>query len=656
MIKKITGFALLLSLLSMLIVLTYAAFFVRSAIKAAPELDLQKIIASSSTKIYDKNDRLILELGLKKSEYTTYNQISSNMINAITAVEDERFFSHHGLDYKRLVGATLQNVLSKKYSEGASTISQQLIKNAFLTSDKTLNRKVQEMYLAYELEKYLTKEQILEAYLNNILFGRRIYGIERASNYYFGKKASELLIEEAAMLAGMIQLPNFYNPYINIEDTLARRNLVLYLMCKNKYISKEMMEDLQNKPIVLNKNNNLLNENFTVYSSYLDYVIQEAHLDYNFDLYGLDLKVYTNVDPLVQKSIYEIMNNETQIFPDDKIKAGIIFMDNKTGIIEGIGGQREFESLNVNYATSVRLQPASTIKPILEFAPAFEYLRYNPANLILDDKITYSNGELINNWDGQFKGHITIREALVDSRNIPALKLYQELDKAKIYEFLTKLNLHTYDPPLEAHSIGGFSDGFTVLAMTNAYQMFANEGDFIEAKAIRKIEFQNNSYSANNGPKRLLSKETSFLITDILHDAISDTSEEIKGMYLSAKTGQSNYPYDIRMKYDIPKEAVKDSWFIGYSKNKTLGVWTGYDFIDGTSYLDSASRDISRVIWTQLMRLYGIYDQKAPEVPSGLTKANVEIIGNKLYLADKIGPNTFTDYFLNGTLPRTKAK
>ena len=651
MIKKITGSILLIIMLSMLFVLTYAAFFVRNAIKTAPELDLQKIIISSSTKIYDKNDRLILELGLKKSEYTPYNQISSNMINAITAVEDERFFSHQGLDYKRLVGATLQNVISKKYSEGASTITQQLIKNTFLTNDKNLNRKIQEMYLAYELEKYLTKEQILEAYLNNILFGRRIYGIERASNYYFGKKASELLVEEAAMLAGMIQLPNFYNPYLNIDDTLARRNLVLYLMCKNKYISKEMMEDLQSKPIVLNKNNEFLNENFTVYSSYLDYVIQEAHQDYNFDLYGLDLKVYTNVDPLVQKSIFEIMNNDKQNFPDDKLNAGIIFMDNKTGVVEGIGGQREFESLNINYATSVRLQPASTIKPLLEFAPAFEYLKYSPANLILDDKITYTNGEAINNWDDQFKGYITIREALADSRNIPALKLYQELDKTKIYDFLTKLNLHTKDSPLEAHSIGGFSDGFTVLNMTNAYQMFANEGNFIEAKAIRKIEFQNNTYNISNNSKRLLSKETSFLITDILHDAISDIQEEIKGMYLSAKSGQSNYPYDIRTKYNLPKEAVKDSWFIGYSKNKTLGVWTGYDFIDEKSYLNEETKEFSRIIWTQLMKLYGIYDPLPPEVPLGLAKADLEIIDNRLYLAEKSGPKTFSDYFLNGLLP-----
>ena len=651
MIKKITGSILLIIMLSMLFVLTYAAFFVRNAIKTAPELDLQKIIVSSSTKIYDKNDRLILELGLKKSEYTPYNQISSNMINAITAVEDERFFSHKGLDYKRLVGATLQNVISKKYSEGASTITQQLIKNTFLTNDKNLNRKIQEMYLAYELEKYLTKEQILEAYLNNILFGRRIYGIERASNYYFGKKASELLVEEAAMLAGMIQLPNFYNPYLNIDDTLARRNLVLYLMCKNKYISKEMMEDLQSKPIVLNKNNEFLNENFTVYSSYLDYVIQEAHQDYNFDLYGLDLKVYTNVDPLVQKSIFEVMNNDKQNFPDDKLNAGIIFMDNKTGVVEGIGGQREFESLNINYATSVRLQPASTIKPLLEFAPAFEYLKYSPANLILDDKITYTNGEAINNWDDQFKGYITIREALADSRNIPALKLYQELDKTKIYDFLIKLNLHTKDSPLEAHSIGGFSDGFTVLNMTNAYQMFANEGNFIEAKAIRKIEFQNNTYNISNNSKRLLSKETSFLITDILHDAISDTQEEIKGMYLSAKSGQSNYPYDVRTKYNLPKEAVKDSWFIGYSKNKTLGVWTGYDFIDEKSYLNEETKEFSRIIWTQLMKLYGIYDPLPPEVPLGLTKTDLEIIDNRLYLAEKSGPKTFSDYFLNGMLP-----
>ncbi len=638
-------------LIILTIILLYLTILITSVIINNKDFDINKIYTSSSTKIYDNNANLILELGDKKQLWVNYDDISINMINAITSVEDKRFFNHSGIDYKRLISALIKNIIFKSYKEGASTITQQLIKNTMLTNEKTLKRKIKEIYFSMILESKLSKNQIIEAYLNNILYGNKIYGIERASLYYFNKNAKDLTVTEAALLAGIIQLPNYYNPYKNINDAKKRRNTVLNLMYENSFINLNELNNYLKEDIILDNSYNLIFDNEPYYNSYIDYVIYEAINDYNLNPYNGNLNIYTNIDLNMQKRIYDILSNNLNYFPDELLKSGIILIDNKTGHIEGIGGSRSNNIGDINYGYEVLLQPASTIKPILDYAPAMEYFNLSPASII-DDSITYySTGMKINNWDKLYKGKITLRKALKESRNVPAYKLYMKVGMENAHKFMNRFNL--YDENIyESQAIGGFSNGFSVLDMTNAYQAIANKGIYIKSRAISYIELNGEIIKINDIINNAMKKTTAFLISDMLADVISYSNLSIKNMRLSGKSGQTNYDQDTLKKYNIPSNATKDSWFIGYNNYKTIGVWVGYDYISSKTYLTKEKKDISKTIFKDLMIYYNLYDNTY-QIPNGIVKKQIEIIDDKIYLSDD---SNYIEYFYKYNVPSTYYK
>lgn len=599
-----------------------------------PELNLNKLNTIKTTKIFDENDNLIYEFG-DKLDYVELKDIHINMINAIISIEDERFYNHNGIDYKALLRALLINIKNQDIKEGASTINQQLVKNIFLTNDKNIERKISEIFLALKLEKYLTKDQILEAYLNNILFGSNIYGIRRASLYYFNKEPSNLEIDEAALLAGIVQLPNYYNPYKNIDESKNRRDIVLNNMYKNNYISEKELNDNLEKEINLDDSFNI-NLNNDYYSQYISYILEELKL-YDLDI-SQGLNIYTNLNTSLQKEVYNILSNKYNTFPDELLKTGISIID-KNGKILALGGSRNNNLGDLNYATDVKLQPASTIKPLIVYAPIIEKKKYSTATLINDELYYYQNGQKINNWDYKYKGYITLRQALVESRNVPAIKLYNELGMENAHNFIKKMNLDT-DEILEAHALGGFKNGFTVLQMTNAYQTFLNNGIFIEGSAIRKIEYGNKTIISKIKEERVISVETSYIINDILKDVAKYSLVSIKGMTLMGKTGQTNYDDNTKIKYNLPQNSTKDSWFIGHNKKIVVGVWTGYDLVSSTTYLDSKKKDIPKDIFKLLMINYNYYDDTFYEMPNTLIKKDIEIYNNEIYLASE-----FTDYY-----------
>ena len=558
------------------------------------------------------------------------------MINALLAIEDDTFFNHKGVNIKRLIGALIENIKAKSYKEGASTINQQVIKNLVLTSDKTMNRKVSEIILSFKLDEIYSKEQILELYLNNVLFGQNIYGIKEASLYYFNKEPSLLSLDEAATLAGIIQLPNYYNPYQNIEEAIKRRNVVLKAMLDKNFIGKSAYVKAKNESLdkKLEKNNKFKKESYL--NSYLDYLESEIGKNMN--------NVYTFLDKDCQKELVNIALNKYNHFPDNDIKVAMVLLDNNTAGIKALVGNRDLSKKVINYATSKR-QFASTMKPLQVYGPLFEYLNYSPASVINDSYFTYSNGIQLKNWDNQFKGDITIRKALSESRNIPALKAYMMTSDEEKVRFLNALGLYPDKPLIEPEALGAGDNTYSLLDITSAYSVFARSGKFLKTSAIAST-FGNSFYEKSTLKKQVIKESTAFFTNSILHDVFKNSSYNIDSGYLVAKTGTSNFDAATLKKYNIPQGASKDSYVIAYTKDVTFGVWVGYDNVSSTQYLDRNKIHISKKIMKHVMNKYKGEASSYPK-PSNVTLTRVNINDGDLYL----DPNGFYDYFIIGTEP-----
>lgn len=612
--------------------------------------DLSKLYPIGNTTIYDKNGNLLANLSNIYTDYAPYESIPEVLINAFISIEDSRFFSHHGLDYEAIARSIVANIKDQEFSQGASTITQQLIKNVYLSNEKTIERKINEAILSLKLEHILSKEDILSSYLSNVLFGGRIYGVKMASKYYFNKDLADITLKEASMLAGLVQMPNYYNPFTNYEAAQDRRNLVLKAMLNEAYIDEETYENTINIELSSYLNKGQINENIGIYASYIDYVSYEAITKYNIDFYSSDLKIEINVDSNIQKMIYQIMNNNYNHFKDEYLKCGIVVLDPKTAEILAISGTREAGMRNLNYATEVLHQPASTIKPILSYAPAIEYLNFQPQTQILDEPYRYQNGMLVNNWDNRYLGNISLRYALANSRNVPAIKLYNEVGSKLAWEFASSVGLENRDNySYEAMAIGGFSKGFTVLEMANAYLTFPNMGKYKKASSINNIKTNNTLFKNEDKFKQVLSEESSFLINDILHDVLKYTNYDLKNTFLSSKTGQSNYDYNTRMKYNIPANATKDSWVIGYTPDLLVAVWCGYEDIKKGLYLTPKTKDIPLDIVKMILNEFAP-DSKGYKIPNNLKRMNVEVINGLIYHANN-NKNSVSDYFFKGYTP-----
>lgn len=642
--KVIYGLVILCLVLSFLFFI-YFFMYTYNTINEYKEVDLDELYNESNTQIFDVNGNLLCELGIKKSEIIDYNEISINMINAIVSIEDNDFFYHDGVNYKRIIQAGINNIIKGEFDQGASTITQQLVKNVYLSNEKSIKRKISEVYLSTKIEKMLTKEEILECYLNNILFCNRIYGVEKASNYFFNHNCSELSIEEASLLAGIIQLPNYYNPLINPDKAEERRNLVLLKMYENNYITEEEYNSALNihvKDYVYS--NSILEYN----NSYIDTVITEIINDYGIDPYSNSIKIYTYYNPLIQNEIDKQINN----LDNDNIKVGIIAIDNITGKIEGIGGSRENDEYGINYATKVNIQPGSTIKPILDYGPAIEYLNYGTGSILSDYLIEYNNGDKVKNWDNKFKGYISLRKSLSESRNIPSINLFNEVGKEKCFEFSSKIGIIKKEDIYEANAIGGFSEGYTVLEIANAYASFANMGEYIKAKTISSFEMDGIFIKQEKEKIRAMKESTAFMINNILHDVVKNSKYNIDGLYLSCKIGQTNYDYITMEKYNIPSNATKDSWYVGYTKEKTICVWCGYD--NYNYYISNDEIHLSQELWKSLMIKYcNNYPYEEYKTPDNVIRVKVDVSKNIPYLASEESSiyNIYNEYFIKGTEP-----
>lgn len=642
----------------------YTYFKVNRIINDLPNLDINQIYVNESTKVFDKNQVMMVELGVEKRDIISYENISQDMVNALISIEDMRFFDHEGIDYKRIFGAIVENIKTNSYSEGASTLTQQLVKLSFLTNDKTLERKIKEIFISIELEKQISKEKIIEAYLNRVLFGGRIYGIEKASKYYFNKSAKDLNYEEAALLAGIIQSPNRFNPYINPEITKSRQVTVLYALFNQQLITTKELDSAINKPIdelVVEQVDSIEHEK---YYEYIDQVIYEIQTKYNLDPFTNSLRIYTHLDSEIQNQLFEIENDDT-IHPNAKTQTGIVVLETETGIIRGIGGGRHHKgSMAFNFATDAKRQPGSTIKPILDYGPAIEYLRYSPAQPFLDEEIyfdTYgSRFVTIENYDNKYKGYLTMRDAIIDSRNVTAVKAFREVGAEKAYQFASQLGITTDEKITEAHAIGGYQHGFTVMQMASAYAPFGNGGYYHEPTTIDYILKNNEKIKVDSIIKQAMRKDTAYLMTDILRDNMisgTATRANVDDLIIAGKTGQTNYNENTRKSFNFPSNSVRDSWFIGYTTKYTTAVWLGYDKIEEGAFLTPNEARQSLEIFKKIMDKIHIDRSSSKSFirPNNIVEVEVETNSIPLNLPNDYTPEMYRkkDLFIKGTEPTT---
>ncbi|WP_348710576.1 transglycosylase domain-containing protein [Bacillus subtilis] len=636
----------------------------------APSLDESKLKTPYSSTIYDKNGKEIAEVGAEKRTYVSIDEIPDVVKEAFIATEDARFYEHHGIDPVRIGGALVANFKDGFGAEGGSTITQQVVKNSLLSHQKTLKRKVQEVWLSIQLERNYSKDEILEMYLNRIYFSPRAYGIGKAAEEFFGvTDLSKLTVEQAATLAGMPQSPTAYNPVKNPDKAEKRRNIVLSLMKKQGFISdsqynKAKKVAVKDEGVVSQKEYEKASTN--KYSAFVEEVMKEIDEKSDVDPSADGLKIYTTLDTKAQDKLDELMDGDTVGFTEG-MQGGVTLLDTKTGEVRAIGAGRDSTVGGYNYATQAQRQPGSTIKPILDYGPVIENKKWSTYEQIDDSAYTYSDGTPIRDFDRSYKGVMSMREALAQSRNIPALKAFQAVGKDAAVDFANGLGLGLdKDTVYESYSIGGFGKGnvgVSSLTMAGAYSAFGNNGTYNEPHFVKSIEFNDGTkLDLTPKSKSAMSDYTAFMITDMLKTAVKTGTgqlAQVPGVEVAGKTGTTNFDEADMQKYNIAQGGVPDSWFVGYTPQYTAAVWTGVDSQNkiGKKSLNKTEQQIAKRIFAQLIA--DVDDGSGSfEKPDSVVEASVEKGSNPAKLA---GPNTpsdkkLTEYFVKGTAPSTVSK
>ena len=585
--KKLISFILIIILtVAILSVAGFCAFIIYIKTIADPRFKVSKLNTPEITILYDKDDKLITKLGSEQREKVSYDELPEVLVDAIVATEDSRFFQHNGFDAPRFLKAGVGQVMGNADAGGASTLSMQVVKNSF--TDAKIDsgvagviRKFEDIYLSvYKLEKKYTKEEIIEYYVNNHFLGGNIYGVEEAAQTYFGKSVSDLNLSEAATIAGMFKSPNYYRPNANPKNATARRATVLYLMKRHGYITEEQEEIANDIPMESLTQEAKKQE--SKYQGYIDTVVEEIKENYGVNPYTTSLKIYTNLNRDKQDAVDDVLSGKTYHWKDKKLDTGVAVLNVDTGAVEAIGAGRHRANAasTWNNATDIKRQPGSTAKPLFDYGPGIEFNDWSTAKRFNDAPYHYSNGKAIHNWDNGYYGNISLRRALSASRNIPALKAFQQVDNKKIIEFVQSLGI---EPEVEngmiheAHSIGAFT-GVSPMQMAAAYAAFANGGYYNTPYAVRKIEFRLSGKVEEHkkDKKKVMSDATAYMIADVLQDVNLNGGTPHN---VGVKTGTTNFDEVTKERYHLPGDAIRDSWAIGFSTKTVIGMWYGYDSI-----------------------------------------------------------------------------
>ena len=564
-------------------------------VSKAPALSESKLVATTSSKIYDNKNELIADLGSERRVNAQANEIPTDLVKAIVSIEDHRFFDHRGVDTIRIMGAALRN-LQGGGLQGASTLTQQLIKLTYFstsTADQTLSRKAQEAWLAVQLEQKATKQEILTYYINKVYMSNGNYGMQTAAQNYYGKDLKDLSLPQLALLAGMPQAPNQYDPYSHPEAALERRNLVLSEMKGQKYISAEDYEKAINTPVTDGLQSLKSANSYPAYmDNYLKEVIDQVEQETGYNLLTTGMEVYTNVDKDVQQRLWDVYNTDEYVaYPDDELQVASTIVDVTNGkVIAQLGARHQSSnvSFGINQAVETNRDWGSTMKPITDYAPALEYGVYDStATIVHDVPYNYPGTDTpVYNWDKGYFGNITIQYALQQSRNVTAVETLNKvgLDRAKT--FLNGLGIN-YPSIHYANAISSNTTesnkqyGASSEKMAAAYAAFANGGIYHKPMYINKVVFSDGSEKEfSDAGTRAMKETTAYMMTEMMKTVLAYGTG--RGAYLpwlaqAGKTGTSNYTDDeIEKHIKNTGYVAPDEMFVGYTRKYSMAVWTGY--------------------------------------------------------------------------------
>ena len=611
-------------------------------VSSVPKLTENKLQSTNSSRIYDGNGSLIADLGSEKRESASTDEIPIILVNAITSIEDKRFFTHRGIDVYRIMGAAINN-LRHNSTQGGSTLDQQLIKLAYFstnTSDQTLKRKSQEIWLSLQMERQYTKQEILTFYVNKVYMGNGYYGMKTAAKSYFGKELGDLSVAQAALLAGIPQAPTQYDPYANPDAAKERRNTVLNEMYEDKNISKEEYEQAKATDV---SDGLLPLTNKASYEPYLDnyikQVIEQVSTEANADIYSAGLDVYTNLDPDIQKYIWNVYNSNDYIaYPDDKFQVASTIIDVTNGhVVAQLGSRHQDENiaLGTNQAVQTDRDWGSTMKPITDYAPAIEKRVYtNTGTTVYDTPYNFPDTSTpVYNWDRKYYGSISLTYAIQKSRNVPAVKALQATGLEYAQSFLKDLGIE-YPEMFYSNAISSSTTssdpkyGASSEKMAAAYAAFANGGTYYKPSYIKSIKFEDGSTkSYDSKGVEAMSPQTAYMMNSMLKQVLTGgtaTEAYVPGTINAGKTGTSNYSDDEY--YQVQKESgvytdliVPDETFVGYNTKYAMAIWTGYE--NRKTPLYGSDLNIAKQIYgltsRYLNQMYGA-GSKDFDMPSGV--------------------------------------
>ena len=617
------------------------------------DFDVYRITGCDRTSIiYDGQSDVVTRLhGVQDRTWVSISELQPSTVYAFISAEDARFFEHEGVDVIRIAGAIVADIKAGSYVQGASTISQQLIKLSHLTSEKTISRKAEEAALAYEMERQYSKEDILEMYLNYVYFGGGYYGIEAAAEGYFGVHASDLTLDQSAMLAGILKSPSGYAPHINYAASINRRNNILRLMRDYGYITDdEKKQASARRPTILHDKR----EEYSGY--YTDAVTKSAAALMGITVDELirgGYSIYSAMDSDIQHYCEEMFKNG-ELFPAEDSEAAIVVLEPSTGMVVAMVGGRSYTGgISFNRATDIRRQPGSVIKPVIAYAPAFEYLNYTAADMILDEETTFAD-YTPSNYGNKYYGWVTVREAVTKSLNVPAVKTLSAVGVYRAKDFAKRCGIEFDDKDDSlALALGGFTYGVSPLQIAGAYSCFVSGGIYNTPTLIKKITDRNGLtvYEYRQDSRRVMSEANAYILTSMLKSVVTEgTGHRLNTLDIpiAGKTGTVGLA-----------NGNRDAWMAGYTPEYTAVVWQGYDS-DRLGLLPSSATGGT---YPALM-LYELFNHIYPdgrsgdfEKPESVKQYSIDAKTlkkqHKVVLANAMTPQSsrVTEYFTEETAP-----
>jgi len=667
-VGRFLRFIVLLLLFIILVSGSVALGTAYSWIKAARPLNVDELFdLNQTTYIVDKNDKVIDTLHANENRtMVTIDQIPQNLRNAFIAIEDKRFMDHKGIDIYRIFGALKADLQNMELSQGASTITQQLIKNLYLNPEKKWKRKVVEMYYALQLERRFTKDQILEAYLNTAPLGHNVSGVKAAALYYFGKEPDQLTLAECATIAGITQYPSLYSPYLNYEKSMGKKEIVLREMLAQGLISQEEYDEAMKQEIKLSK---IQKEVETTY--FADMIISDvtetlqkelglSKEEAEIKLFNGGLRIIATIDTDIQGIVEETFK-DTKLFPESEEdangilqpEAAVIVIENGTGEIKAVmGGRSEKVRRGLNRATQSLRQPGSTIKPLAVYTPALDN-GYTAGTVIDDAPVTFGNFKP-RNYSNNFKGLVTVREALQQSTNVVAVKILQDVGIQRSMEYLKKFGITTLvtredngvtnDESLSPLALGGVTNGVKPIEMAAAFSVFPNKGIYIKPISFTKILDKDGKVIFENKPmkEKVISEQVAYLMVDLMRGVVrggTGGNAALSKMPVAGKTGTTTKNVD--------------AWFTGYSPYYTASVWIGHDEPKPMNFTGGS---YPAKLWKAVMEeIHKNLEVKNFEQPGGFVSVNICTVSGKrpseLCALDPRGTRVRSELFIKGTEP-----